>query len=88
MGSERQSLLFYTNVHWLSGGKVLAKLFELPYKISQFSLSQNSHDLYKHLEDDCWIAKLAYMADICEHFNRFNNRMQGKKVNILVCSDK
>ena len=81
MGSEHQSLLYYTHIRWLSRGKVLARLFEL-------LLSQNNHDLRKHLEDDYWVAKLAYMADICEHLNELNTKMQGREENILSCSDK
>ena len=34
------------------------------------------------------IAKLAYLADICEHLNELNIKMQGKNENILTCSDK
>ena len=88
MGSEHQSLLYYTHVRWLSRGKVLARLFEIRYEVSQFILSQNNHDLRKHLEDDYWVAKLAYMADICEHLNELNIKMQGREENILSCSDK
>ena len=88
MGSQHQSLLFYTAVRWLSRGKVLARLFELRHEISQFLLSQNSHDLYALFENDRWIAKLAYLADIFEHLNELNIKMQGKNDNILTYSDK
>ena len=64
MGSEHQSLLFYTFVRWLSRKKVFARLFELQSEVKQFLLKQNEQELYKHLEDDYWIAKLAYMADV------------------------
>ena len=57
MGSEDQSLLFYTTVRWLSRGKVLARLFEFQSEVKQL-LKENKHALYKHLEDDRWIAKL------------------------------
>ena len=88
MGSQHQSLLFYTALRWLSRGKVLVSLFELRHEITQFLLSQNNHDLYALLEDDCWIAKLAYLADIFEHLNELNFKMQEKNKNILTCSDK
>ena len=52
MGSQHQSLLFYTAVPWLSREKVLARLFKLRHEISQFLLSQNNHDLYALLEDE------------------------------------
>jgi len=64
MGSEHQPLLFRTLVIWLSRGKVLPRLFEVRHEISQFVLSQKNHHLHKHLEDDRWIAKLAYMPYI------------------------
>ena len=88
MGSEHQSLLYYTHVRWLSWGKVLARLLELRHEVSQFLLSQNNHDLRKHLKHDYWVAKLAYMADICEHLNELNIKMKGREENILSCSDK
>ena len=86
MGSQHQSLLFYTAVRWLSRGKVFARLFELRHEISQFLLSQNSHDLYALFENDRWIEKLAYLADIFEHLNELNIKMQGKNKNILMVS--
>ena len=67
---------------------MLARLFELRHEISQFLLSQNSHDLYSLFENDRWIAKLAYLADIFEHLNELNIKMQGRNENILTCSDK
>ena len=44
--------------------------------------------MYKHLEDNHWNAKLAYMADVFEHRNELNIKMQGKSENILTCFDK
>ena len=88
MGSEHQSLLFYTSVRWLSRGKVLARLFELQSEVKQFFLKQNKHELCKQLEDDHWIAKLVYMADVFEHMNEFNIKMQGISENILTYFDK
>ena len=54
------------------------------HEISQFLLSQNSHDLYALFENDRWIAKLAYLAYIFEHLNELNIKMQGKNENILT----
>lgn len=88
MGSEHESLLFYTEVRWLSRGKVLARLFELRYEVREFLSSQDMYDLCQHLHDEYWIAKLAYMADIFEHLNELNKKMQGRNENILTCSDK
>ena len=69
-------MLFYISVHWLSPGKVLARLFELQSKVKQFLLKQNKHELFKHLEGNHWKAKLAYMADVFEDMNKLNIKMQ------------
>ena len=88
MGSEYQSLLYYTEVRWLSRGKVMARLFELRHEVSQFLLNQKMPKLHQLLEDNHWVAKLAYMADIFEHLNELNKKMQGRNENLLTCSDK
>jgi len=47
--------------------------------MSQFVLSQNNHNLFKHLEDGRWIAKLAYMlTDILDHLNELSIKMPRK----------
>ena len=75
-------------MHWLSRGKVLARLFELQRELKQFLFKQNKHELYKYFEDDHWIAKLAYMADVFEHMNELNIKMQEISENISIFSDK
>ena len=37
---------------------------------------------------DDWCAKLAYMAEIFQHSNELNNRMQGQNENLLTRTDK
>ncbi|KOC60752.1 SCAN domain-containing protein 3 [Habropoda laboriosa] len=88
MGSDYESLLFYTEVRWLSRGKVLARLFELRNEAREFLLKQNMTELHQLFEDNHWMAKLAYMADIFEHLNELNKKMQGRSENYLTCSDK
>ena len=73
--SEHQSLLFYT-LHWLSRGKVFARIFELQREVKQFLLSQNKPELYKSLKDDHRIAKFAYVVVVFEHVNELNEKMQ------------
>ena len=66
--SEHQALLHYTSVCWLLQGKVLASLLELQSEVKPL-LNQNKCKLYEHLEDNQWIAKIAYMADLFENMN-------------------
>ena len=87
-GIRTQSLLFYTSVRWLSVEKVLARLFELHSEVKQFLLKQNKQKLYKHLEDDHRIAKLAYMDDVSEYMNELNMKCKELIENILTFSDK
>ena len=68
--------------------KVLATLFEFQSEVKQFLLKENKHKLYKHFEDDHWIAKLAYMADVFEHMNELNIKTQRISENMLTFSDK
>ena len=35
-----------------------------------------------------WCASLAYMADIFQHLNELNTRMQGRNENLLTNTDK
>ena len=46
MGAEYESLLFYTEIRWLSRGKVLARLFERRHEVREFFLNQNMPELY------------------------------------------
>ena len=42
---------------------------------NQFLLSQKKLVLDKHLEEDHWIDKLAYMAEVFEHMTQLNIRI-------------
>ncbi|GFQ84611.1 SCAN domain-containing protein 3 [Trichonephila clavata] len=74
MGAEYESLLFCTEIRWLSQGKVLARLFELRHEVREFLLTQNMLEICQPLNDDYWIAELVYMADVFEHLNELNKK--------------
>lgn len=84
MGAEHRSLLLHTAVHWLSRGKVLARLDELREELRVFLSAENS----AHAELLGVCMKLAYLADIFKHLNELNSKMQGKEENLLNTSDK
>ena len=82
MGSEFEVLLYYSNVWWLSRGKMLSRVFALRTQLAVLLREQ------QHRHADCFksykfILILAYMADIFDVFNNFNKQMQGGEVNII-----
>jgi hypothetical protein len=50
MDSEHTSLLFHSEIRWLSRGTVLKKLFKLNHKVHLFL--KNMTPLSSHFEDD------------------------------------
>ncbi|XP_028673527.1 protein FAM200A-like [Erpetoichthys calabaricus] len=87
MGSEHQHLLFYTEVRWLSRGRVLQRFFELRNEVSLFLLQKNSV-MNVYLCDATWLAKLAYLVDIFNALNDLNPSLQGRDSDLFKHMDK
>ncbi|XP_066241779.1 protein FAM200B [Saccopteryx leptura] len=82
IGSNHIHLLYHTKVRWLSQGKILSRVYDLRNEIHIFLSEKKSH-LASIFEDDIWVMKLAYLADIFGILNELTLKLQGKNSDIF-----
>ena len=70
-------------MRWLSKGSVLDHFFHLfepikTYLTDRSVLPNKISNILNNLEDKAWIENVAFLADITEHLNALNLKLQGK----------
>ena len=87
MESAYHDVLLHCSVRWLNCGKILLRFVECLIEIRVFFRGQGKAD--PELEDEKWLVKLMFLADITTHLNELNLHLQsiGKTVMCLfeVC---
>ncbi|XP_053878485.1 general transcription factor II-I repeat domain-containing protein 2A-like [Malaclemys terrapin pileata] len=78
--TEHQDLLYYTNVRWLSLGKVLQRVWELRDEIRTFLEMQGKENDFPELKNSTWVCNLTFGVDFLAHVNELNVNLQGKNV--------
>ena len=88
MDSAHINLIQHTEVRWLSRGNVLSRVYELREEMLIFFIQDDRMEYSSLLSNESWCSKLAYLADIFQHLNKFNTNMQGRAANVLSSTDK
>ena len=79
--AEHGDVLYYTEVRWLSRGRVLKRFHELLPEINTFLESKGK--TVPELTDPEWKWHLAFLTDVTEMLNNLNLQLQGKGK--LIC---
>jgi hypothetical protein len=66
--------MYFTDVRWLSRGKVLKRVFDLKNEIFEFAASKGKQ--FEQLNDSEWKKEFVYLTDITLQLNELNLRLQ------------
>lgn len=84
---DHKTLLFHTEVRWLSKGNMLARLFELRDEVITFLEYQKQNELSVDFKKPSAQVMLAYLSDFFDSLNSLNLKLQGGDSNIVTHRD-
>ena len=74
--SEYEDIIYFSEIRWLSRGKVLKRFFEL-IEVIEIFLTEKGNNI-PELTNFKWISELAFLVDITTYLNKLNIALQGK----------
>lgn len=77
MNSEHETLLFHTEVRWLSKGNMLSRLYELRGEVTNFLTNRENKELLDQFCDLEFEIGFAYLVDFFTQLNKLNLQLQG-----------
>ena len=83
--SEYEDVLYFTEVCWLSRGKVLKRFFELRAQVKAYM--EKDGMTVPVLSDPKWLMDLAFLVDITQELNVLNKKLQGQGQLVSVAYD-
>ena len=86
-----ETLLYNTEVRWLSRGNVVQRVFELKDELKLFfscSDKRLSQTYLAKMNDPKWVTYLSYLVDIFTRLNNLNKSLQGSNAVVTAAVDK
>ena len=76
LDTEHQDLAYFSEVRWLSNGRMLRQFYKLRKQVALFL--KNTGQPRAEMEDESWLYDLAFLVDITTRMNELNTRLQRK----------
>ena len=76
MVADYGDIIYFSEVRWLSRGKILKRFYDLRNEIKSFMESKTK--FVPELDDENWLTDLAFLVDLTAHLNELNMRLQGE----------